>query len=194
MDTRDRLAAAAAALFAEHGYSGTSIAAIADRLGLTKQALLHHFATKDALYAAVLNGLSSRLMADLLTAMEDGLPPEKQLDSFFGGFCAFTLEQPGQSRLILRELMDSRMQPRAAGGGFLSEFLETLVALVQATGRWQGTGAAQALAVICQLLGAVTLLAASQPTLTAAFGPGLVERARDGHAATVHQLVRAALA
>ena len=45
-DTRERLLDQAESLFAERGFYGVSIAAIANELGLTKQALLHHFGSK----------------------------------------------------------------------------------------------------------------------------------------------------
>lgn len=51
---RERFIEAATDVFAERGFYGTSIAAIADALPLTKQALLHHFGSKEKLYAEVL--------------------------------------------------------------------------------------------------------------------------------------------
>ena len=50
-DTRERFLDAAAEAFAERGFYGTSIAAIAESLPYTKQALLHHFGSKEKLYA-----------------------------------------------------------------------------------------------------------------------------------------------
>jgi AcrR family transcriptional regulator len=45
--------AAARELFAEAGYAGTSMDAIADAAGLTKGAVYHHFATKREVFRAV---------------------------------------------------------------------------------------------------------------------------------------------
>jgi AcrR family transcriptional regulator len=42
----------AAALFAQHGFTLTSVKALADAVGLSKAGLLHHFPTKEALYDA----------------------------------------------------------------------------------------------------------------------------------------------
>ncbi|RBY89852.1 TetR/AcrR family transcriptional regulator [Blastococcus sp. TF02A-26] len=44
----------AAALFARRGFAKTSVQDVADAVGLSKAGLLHHFPSKDALYAAVL--------------------------------------------------------------------------------------------------------------------------------------------
>lgn len=45
---------AAAALFARHGFTRTSVQAVADATGYSKAGLLHHFPTKLALHQAVL--------------------------------------------------------------------------------------------------------------------------------------------
>ena len=70
--------AAATGLFAAKGYYGASIAMIAAELDLTKQALLHHFGSKDALYERVLTGVADRMMLLLMEVQEDAETPEKQ--------------------------------------------------------------------------------------------------------------------
>ena len=50
---RARLLEAAGELFAENGVSGTSLQSIADRLGVTKAAVYHQFASKDEIIIAV---------------------------------------------------------------------------------------------------------------------------------------------
>ncbi|MEU5406594.1 TetR/AcrR family transcriptional regulator [Nocardia asteroides] len=45
---------AATTLIAERGYHGTSLAAVADRVGLTQAGVLHYFPSKDALLSGVL--------------------------------------------------------------------------------------------------------------------------------------------
>jgi AcrR family transcriptional regulator len=51
--SRKAILAAAADVFAENGYRGTSLTEIANRVGMTQPGLLHHFSTKDQLLLAV---------------------------------------------------------------------------------------------------------------------------------------------
>jgi len=53
-ERRGEIVRAALEVIAERGYRGASLAAVAERVGLTQQGLLHHFPTKDALLVAVL--------------------------------------------------------------------------------------------------------------------------------------------
>ncbi|MGW9173048.1 TetR/AcrR family transcriptional regulator [Streptomyces decoyicus] len=53
-ERREALLEAAMELIAERGYRRTSLAAVAERAGLTQQGLLHHFPTKELLLVGVL--------------------------------------------------------------------------------------------------------------------------------------------
>jgi AcrR family transcriptional regulator len=64
-ETRLRILRAALEEFGGHGYHATSIQAIADRVGISKAAVLYHFKTKDEILAA--------LAAPMLDAMEAAL-------------------------------------------------------------------------------------------------------------------------
>ncbi|WP_113702972.1 TetR/AcrR family transcriptional regulator [Nonomuraea lactucae] len=57
--TRERVVAIARRLFAEHGYEGTSIEAVLHESGLSRGALYHHYAGKDALFEAVLEAVEA---------------------------------------------------------------------------------------------------------------------------------------
>lgn len=72
-DTRSDILATAHELFTQRGYQHTSLREIAARLGLTKTAVLYHFATKQDILLA----LTQPLLDDLditLSTVEDGWP------------------------------------------------------------------------------------------------------------------------
>jgi AcrR family transcriptional regulator len=54
MSTRDRILEAAMIVFRRHGFRRSSIEQTAEAAGLTRQALYHHFKSKEALFSAVI--------------------------------------------------------------------------------------------------------------------------------------------
>lgn len=63
--TSDRILNAAEDLFAEKGYSATSLGDVADRVGIRSPSLYNHFRNKEALYEAVLERLLTDFAAPL---------------------------------------------------------------------------------------------------------------------------------
>ena len=63
--TAQRILDAAEDLFAEKGYSATSLGDVADRVGIRSPSLYNHFRNKEALYAAVLERLMDKFAAPL---------------------------------------------------------------------------------------------------------------------------------
>jgi len=66
--TRERLVTVAEALFAEHGFDGTSIDAVLDAANISRGSLYHHFSGKDALFEAVLLEVEERIGAATVAA------------------------------------------------------------------------------------------------------------------------------
>jgi len=64
---RDQILQVAVSLFIEQGYDATSVAQLAERLGLSKSALYHHFDSKEELLAVALEQALGGLEAVLKT-------------------------------------------------------------------------------------------------------------------------------
>jgi AcrR family transcriptional regulator len=64
--TSERILDAAEDLFAEKGYSATSLGDVADRVGIRSPSLYNHFKNKEALYEAVLERLLAVFSAPLV--------------------------------------------------------------------------------------------------------------------------------
>jgi AcrR family transcriptional regulator len=74
-DTKAELTSAALKLFAARGYEGTSVRAIARAVGLSESVLYAHFASKRAIFEAVLAQLGPLSVVGLIEAGDPGDPP-----------------------------------------------------------------------------------------------------------------------
>ena len=63
MEPRDGILKAAQVVFARHGFRQTSMTMVADEAGLSRQALYHHFASKEELFAGLVDGLQEAAFA-----------------------------------------------------------------------------------------------------------------------------------
>jgi AcrR family transcriptional regulator len=68
--TRQRILQTASELFVEHGYAGTSIRDISERLGMTKGSLYYHFSSKEDLLFALIAPLFGAV-DEFVTAARD---------------------------------------------------------------------------------------------------------------------------
>ena len=68
MKPRDRILDAAMAVFRRHGFRRSSIEQAAEAAGLTRQALYHHFKSKEALFRAVIERLHETALAAQIAA------------------------------------------------------------------------------------------------------------------------------
>ncbi|MBO6775998.1 MAG: TetR/AcrR family transcriptional regulator [Marinibacterium sp.] len=191
-DTKKQMVDIAARLFADRGFYGVSIANIADELNLTKQALIHHFGTKEKLYGKVLETIATRV-AQHTTTVQDG-DPQDRLEAFFEAFAAYAISHPNDTRLLMRELLDNKRRAEEAAHWCLEPFLRNLVLMVQATPRWHNAPEPQALAVAYQLLGAVKYFVVSEPTLSRLFGVAQFAEMQDIYPGELRRTVRALLA
>jgi AcrR family transcriptional regulator len=73
--TRGQLIEVATRLFAEHGYEGTSIEAVLLAAGVSRGALYHHFAGKEALFEAVVSAVSEQVTVKLTEAVQGCADP-----------------------------------------------------------------------------------------------------------------------
>lgn len=100
--TRAALIAAARRLFLEKGYADTGTPEIVAAANVTRGALYHHFADKQALFRAVVEHEAALVAADIERAAPDDLPAREALirggDAYLS---AMTLD--GRTRLLLIE-------------------------------------------------------------------------------------------
>jgi AcrR family transcriptional regulator len=103
---RDNIVDEATRLFGERGYEGASMADLAERVGLRKASLFHHFPSKEQLYAAVLERPARELGAAVDRALSGQAPFEERLDALSDALVDVLGSQPFAARLLVREAME----------------------------------------------------------------------------------------
>jgi TetR/AcrR family transcriptional regulator len=78
--TPERILDAAEDLFAENGFSATSLGDVADRVGIRSPSLYNHFKNKEALYLAVLDRLLDSFSRPLEELVESEITQQRVLD------------------------------------------------------------------------------------------------------------------
>ncbi|GAB2769508.1 TetR/AcrR family transcriptional regulator [Amycolatopsis magusensis] len=96
---RARMLRAAADVMAEHGYPGTTVAAIIKRAGVSRETFYQQFPNKQACFIAALE-YAIDLLATSVTPAGSGLA---QFDRFVGDYLGILAEHPAVVRLFLIE-------------------------------------------------------------------------------------------
>jgi AcrR family transcriptional regulator len=97
---RERLAVAATALFARHGYDAVTMRAVAARLGVSAMTPYRYVAGKDELVALV-RAAAFRRFADHLTARSAGIDdPIDRLRQLKAAYLAFARAEPDAYRIM----------------------------------------------------------------------------------------------
>jgi AcrR family transcriptional regulator len=98
----DAIIEAALQLFLERGYDNTPLSAVAERMGLTKAGVYHHFATKEDLLFMAHRRTMERQLLPLLAEAEAEPDPERRLRTFIFEH-ARTLALEPTTGLLIRE-------------------------------------------------------------------------------------------
>ncbi|HWV50919.1 MAG TPA: TetR/AcrR family transcriptional regulator [Microbacterium sp.] len=97
--------------FIAHGYDATSVAALADRLGLSKSALYHHYASKEQLLEVALEEALGGLEGVLASAQ--GATARAKLEYVLRGAVGVLVEKLPYVTLLLRVRGNSDVERRA---------------------------------------------------------------------------------
>ena len=101
--TRERILSVAETFLGEHGYHGTRLHQIAERVGIQKASLFHYFPSKEHLYRAVLEhgfGETEAMIRDIFAAQ--GSPLEK-IRRLVEAYVDVVAKHPERTKIFLRQ-------------------------------------------------------------------------------------------
>ncbi|OQW90092.1 MAG: TetR family transcriptional regulator [Rhodoferax ferrireducens] len=99
------LVEAALQLAAERSPANITTTDLANAVGITQGAVFRHFASKEAIWLAVMDGVTEQLMGQLQAAAQTAAPnPVRALEAVFMAHVAFVVAYPGVPRVIFQEL------------------------------------------------------------------------------------------
>jgi len=126
---RRRILDAAVELFAERGYEGTSVGAIAAAAGVTKPVVYDHFASKRELFVELMESIRDDLTSRGAAAMSEDAPLETRVFAAVDAFFVYVEERPAAAQVLLvipraePELADAARQVQSGATATLAELL-----------------------------------------------------------------------
>jgi AcrR family transcriptional regulator len=145
---REQILAAAAELFAQHGFHGVGIDDIGAAVGISGPALYRHFRSKDAMLGEMLNSISHFLLDGGSARAEAAEDPELAITELVAFHVEFALTHP--SLIIVQErdlpnLTDTdRKQVRALQRRYVEVWVRAIRDAVPGAGERQARSAAHA--------------------------------------------------
>jgi AcrR family transcriptional regulator len=127
---RDQILAAAAELFARHGFHGVGIDDIGAAVGISGPALYRHFRSKDAMLGEMLTQISERLLEGGLARVAASRDPAHALRELIRWHVDFALDDPALITVQIRNLANltdpDRRQVRALQRRYVEVWVETI--------------------------------------------------------------------
>lgn len=137
-DSRERILREATRLFAERGYEGASLSALAQAVGMQKGSLVYHFRSKERLWQAVMDGVFARWRDVLPQIMLAAASGENRFVRAVDEFTGFFRADPQRARLLIRAALDHPEQLRGRLADEVRPWLALVVERIDAGAR-EGT-------------------------------------------------------
>jgi AcrR family transcriptional regulator len=143
---REQILAAAAELFARHGFHGVGIDEIGAAVGVSGPALYRHFRSKDAMLGEMLTSISEVLLTGGLERRGDTEDPAKVLGELIAFHVDFALDNPALITVQERNLGNLTEPDRRRVRGLQRRYVEVWVQALRETSPGLGEPTARAAA------------------------------------------------
>jgi len=133
-----RIEAAGRALFARHGFHGTTTRAIAERAGIGSGTLFLYFPEKKDLLVHLFHRDIAAVEAEIFASLPAAAPVGVQLEHVFGRLYAYYARDLALSRVFIQELLFLEASRRERVTAFTVDFLRRLAELIATAQRRGG--------------------------------------------------------
>jgi AcrR family transcriptional regulator len=129
IETRAAILDAAIAEFAERGFDGASIRAIADRLGLQHPLITYHYRSKDILWRAAAEHAFTQIRAEWDRSVEEGIDPSPlaRLRQEYTTLFRYTVAFPEFHRFMRQETLTNNPRLKWVAEAVLAPLLGRLL-------------------------------------------------------------------
>ena len=117
------------AVFSQYGFRGATVDQIAEAAGLSKPNLLYYFPTKEAVHAALLDGLLHTWL-DPLQALNPAGDPLAEILAYVARKLALSRDHPRESRLFANEILQGAPRIEATLTGELKTLFDAKAAVI----------------------------------------------------------------
>jgi AcrR family transcriptional regulator len=107
-DRRDRILRVAEELFAEKGYNKASMREIAERLGIKKPSLYHHFRNKEEIYYTIIAGIYQQVLDEVAAFLDRGETIEEMIRLSVDCMIDLWSKHPNYPRILVHEMTSGR--------------------------------------------------------------------------------------
>jgi TetR/AcrR family transcriptional regulator len=157
---RLRILSVAERVFGETGYHGARVHDHARRAGIQKASLFHYFASKEALYRAVIDRGYEDTAHDLARVLATPAAPRERVRALLDAYVEQAARHPDRLRILVRQALGDA--PRSAGGADMEPLVRAVAHLVREA---QPSGRSDAVALVLSIVGTVAFLLTSAPSL-----------------------------
>ena len=133
-DARAKIRSAAFDLFAEHGYRGVTVRALAERLGWSHAKPYRYYTSKQEIFEALEDELFDKFGHRLRLAASLASSPLQRIHAMGIAYVSFAIEEPNAHKLLFRVPLDGRSD-RGARKTWTDAWSPILDAVTEATDR-----------------------------------------------------------
>ena len=189
--TRELILATATRQFADKGLAGTSVRDIGKEVGIANSSLLHHFPSKNKIYAAVFERIAASLISVPLPATpeESQEEPVERFKSSVQRLLDWSNKNPLYQRIIARELLEVPNRSEAIHHWYLGSFLRAMYQPIEDAIAECDSPGIDPLAFLLIVLGSCAYFDVAAPTVTHLAPERTADDQRGRNIASLFQLV-----